>query len=237
VIERIGAPSRAEFERSFVRPRQPVVITGAIDDWSADQLTRAHAQRIVPVAITENGRMPHDATRGYSYRHMRLAEFLARPEGYSIFAIDDKLKLPPFLPENPWTMRKLWISPPDTRSPLHQDLPENLYAQLVGRKRVTLFAPADTRNLYRQPIFSRLPNFSRVDAEAPDLNRFPRFRHARPLTVQLEPGDLLYVPRRWWHQMRSLDRSISLSTWWATGVVDLAVRAAMIWKRLRGLRY
>lgn len=240
MIPRIPPPSRSDFERSYVRPARPVIITGAIQSrLSAEDLAQRLGDRIVPVAITENGRMPHDAMRGYAYRQTRLSTFLQNPDGYSIFAIEDELELeqPRFLPASRWTMRKLWISPSDTRAPLHQDLPENLYAQLVGKKRVTLFSPRESRHLYRQPLWSRLPNFSRVDAEAPDLERFPRFARAHPLTAELEPGDLLYLPRFWWHQMRSLELSISVSTWWAAGLGNLAVRAALVYKRLRGLKY
>jgi lysine-specific demethylase 8 len=242
MIARIPPPSREEFERSYVRPARPVIIRGALPQLSAEELSRRFGDRMVPVAVTEGGRMPHDASRGYAYRQSRLDEFLRNPSGYSIFVIEDllpelKIERPAFLPDSRWSMHKLWISPADTRAPLHQDLPENLYAQLVGQKRVTLFAPGEARHLYRQPLWSRLPNFSRVDAEAPDLDRFPRFARARPLTAELDPGDLLYLPRRWWHQMRSLDFSISVSTWWAAGLVDLAVRAALLYKRLRGLRY
>ncbi len=236
-MNRIAAPSREDFEKSWVRPARPVLI-----HVEPRELPNLPGDRMVPVARTRGGVMPHDAYRGYDYDRMRLDQFLARSDGYSIFPADELLpevgfSTPQFLPKAPWILRKLWLSAADIRSPLHQDLPDNLYAQLAGKKRVTLFSPDDTRHLHRQPLWSRLPNFSQVDAEAPDLDRFPRFRRAQPIVVVLEPGDLLYVPRRWWHQMRSLERSVSLSTWWATGATFWAVRAALLYQRLRGLRY
>jgi len=46
--------------------------------------------------------------------------------------------------------------------------------------------------------------------------RFPLFfREAPPrLECVLEPGDLLYIPSRWWHHARSIDTSASVNVWW-----------------------
>lgn len=46
-------------------------------------------------------------------------------------------------------------------------------------------------------------NFSPVDINDPDLSRYPEFVHARPVHVELEAGDMLYLPAAWWHQVVS----------------------------------
>ena len=53
--------------------------------------------------------------------------------------------------------------------------------------------------------------------------------------VILEPGDALYLPSRWWHQVRSLDVSVSFNYWFADGVHAMVVRAAEFVKRVRAL--
>ncbi len=38
-------------------------------------------------------------------------------------------------------------------------------------------------------------------------------QNARAHVVTLEPGDVLYVPRHWWHYVVSIETSISVNTW------------------------
>lgn len=44
--------------------------------------------------------------------------------------------------------------------------------------------------------------------------RYPRFRTARYIEGVLGPGECLYVPLGWWHYVRSLTPSFSVSFWW-----------------------
>jgi peptidyl-lysine (3S)-dioxygenase / protease len=38
---------------------------------------------------------------------------------------------------------------------------------------------------------------SPVDPSNPDLERFPRFRYAKPITVTVREGEMLYLPGMW----------------------------------------
>jgi ribosomal protein L16 Arg81 hydroxylase len=53
--------------------------------------------------------------------------------------------------------------------------------------------------------------FADVDCEAPDRSRHPRFAGAWVYDVVLSPGELLFVPVGWWHQVRALEPSISIA--------------------------
>jgi ribosomal protein L16 Arg81 hydroxylase len=129
------------------------------------------------------------------------------------------------------------MSPANTGSPMHQDLPDNFLSQLIGRKLLNLVAPRQSWRMYRQPLTSHMPQYSRVDAENPDFVRFPRFTGARTFTVELTAGDMLYLPRLWWHQARSRDFSVSVNQWWATGWRYAVVRGAVAYQRLRRIRW
>jgi lysine-specific demethylase 8 len=103
----------------------------------------------------------------------------------------------------------LWIGA-RTRSGLHYDPMDNCLLQLHGSKVAILAAPADRRNLY--PFADNVAK-SRIDPEAPDAARFPRVQEATFFTGELAPGDLLYIPRGWWHFLRAPASSISLNLW------------------------
>ena len=102
----------------------------------------------------------------------------------------------------------LWIGPAGTFTPLHFDLTNNLLVQVTGRKHVLLVPSTQARFLYhRRHVFSDVH-----DLEDPArLQRYPLARRATPYAVTLEPGDLLFIPIGWWHQVRALDFSVMLT--------------------------
>jgi hypothetical protein len=81
--------------------------------------------------------------------------------------------------------------------------------QLCGEKDFVLYGPDQTPFLYPDPTD---PLLSRVNIDAPDAQRYPLFREARPLRFTLKPGDTLYMPNGWWHTTRMQMPSISVIT-------------------------
>jgi lysine-specific demethylase 8 len=73
-------------------------------------------------------------------------------------------------------------------------------------------------DVYLQTLFHfedrMLFNTSQVNAEEPDLEAFPLFQKVKCVESVLQPGDMLYIPPKWWHYLRSLDTSFSVSFWW-----------------------
>jgi hypothetical protein len=82
-------------------------------------------------------------------------------------------------------------------------------AQIVGRKKWTMFPPDQYELLYKEPSEPGAQAY--VNITSPDLQCFPRFNEATPIEFVLHPGELLFVPGGWLHQVTSLDPSISLS--------------------------
>jgi len=253
-VPRISVPSADEFA-TYVRRRRPVIVTGALKDWpasrwSAESLKAAYGEHTIPVAPIIGRNVVYGTGSGVKYDEICLATWLdgiltgSPLPYYAMFNISEVLpalmtdvRVPAFRPVAPWSVTRFWMSPPDTGSPMHQDIPDNLFAQIIGRKRVILVPMADSWRMYREPLTSSVPHCSRVDAEHPDLIRFPRFGRARRFCVELQPGDVLYLPPLWWHQARSLDFSVSINHWWATGWRYAVVRLALAYQRLRQLRW
>ncbi len=114
----------------------------------------------------------------------------------------------------------IWIGNRVTAS-CHYDAPNNIACCAVGRRRFTVFPPDQIGNLYPGPL-EPTPGgqaVSVVDFNAPDLERFPRFREALAVgqTVVLEPGDAIFIPSMWWHHVQGLDPlTVLVNYWWAS---------------------
>jgi ribosomal protein L16 Arg81 hydroxylase len=100
----------------------------------------------------------------------------------------------------------LWFGPAGTVTPLHHDALNVLLTQVVGSKLVTLIPSFDLPLIY-----NHVGVYSEVDLESPDYLRYPLFRQTSRMEVVLEPGQALFIPVGWWHHVRSLDVSISVS--------------------------
>lgn len=115
-------------------------------------------------------------------------------------------------------LTSLWIGTPG-RTAAHWDLPDNLSCVVRGERRYLLFPPEQVGNLYIGPIDRTLAGqpTSMVDGEAPDFERFPRYRealrHAREAV--LGPGDALFIPSMWFHQVvSSAPLGAQVNFWW-----------------------
>lgn len=98
-------------------------------------------------------------------------------------------------------------------SPLHFDPKDNLLCQIVGSKYLRLYAPDESDKLY--PVEGLLSNTSQVRVEAPDADKFPLFSQAKYLECVLQEGEMLFIPRKHWHYVKSLSTSFSVSFWWS----------------------
>lgn len=113
-----------------------------------------------------------------------------------------------------------------------------LLMQISGEKHLTLFDPHHNENLYEAHIPEAILSFSPstgkflrntllestsmvmspVDIQEPDLERFPNFAKARRVHCVLRPGDVLFMPAFWWHEVQSYPdkvegRNLAVNFW------------------------
>jgi len=165
----------------------------------------------------------------------QLLDLLLRQRGaeqpYSMYAggIPIRKHLPQLIPTIPVpmldmqrdTLISLWLGN-RTHTATHWDQSQNLACVVAGRRRWTLFPPDQLKNLYVGPLDFTLAGqpISIVDVDEPDLKTFPRFAEAlkEARQVELTPGDALYLPAMWWHDVRSLeDFGALINFWWRDG--------------------
>jgi hypothetical protein len=113
---------------------------------------------------------------------------------------------------------RMWLGNAVTAA-THYDNMDGVNCMVAGRKRFTFFPPDQFPNLYIGPL-DLAPGgqpTSMVKVAAPDLARYPRYAQALDVaeTVDVEPGDAIYIPNHWWHNVESLDRiNLSVNYWW-----------------------
>ncbi|WP_199554486.1 cupin-like domain-containing protein [Sandaracinobacteroides hominis] len=98
-----------------------------------------------------------------------------------------------------------WMGPRGTVTPWHHDLTQNLLVNMVGRKRVALVSPAETHRMRNHRHC-----FSCFGADA-ELQGVPAAVRPRVLTVEIGPGDILFLPVGWWHHVTGLTMTIGMS--------------------------
>jgi hypothetical protein len=253
-LERIAAPSPADFVRRYLRTSRPVVLTGLTEDWlpsrewTLERMAARYGNARVIAARLENGRLLDDARGGDVFQRVLLREFIESlvnpgPAGHYVMAptwnfpnLEDDYHVPRYCEGAPHLRGKVWIGKGGTMTPAHRDVPHNLHVHLTGRKRWLLFSPADSARMYPRGLLSGMPNFAWVDPEQPDFDRYPRFRGVTAIGGVVNPGETLFIPHGWWHHTRTLDDAVSMNFWWGGRLVWLASLASTAFKRVARIR-
>lgn len=182
---------------------------------------RFHYNRDLTGFNFQQGSAPISAALDFLLRHQGDD----RPPAFAIQSAPARSHLPGFEAENPLPLLggqvepRAWIGNRVTVA-AHHDPSENIACVAAGRRRFTLFPPEQVANLYMGP-FEMTPagaTISMVDFDAPDLARYPDFPKALEagFTADLEPGDAIYIPYLWWHEVRSLaPLNVLVNYWWA----------------------
>jgi hypothetical protein len=116
------------------------------------------------------------------------------------------VRVPPWYASDPVDIF-FWCGVLGTSSGLHFDVTPNCNVQVAGQKHFILFAPSQAPLLYRMPGGAHC----RFDPNVPDYDRYPRSRAAIAWRCTLRPGESLYIPPGWFHQ-------VTVTSPWAVNV-------------------
>ena len=228
-----GIDPRA-FLQAYYAAGRPVVLAGEMAGWPAlERWTPDYLKRLVGAVEIEvqagrqtdpdferrmpehRARMAFDAfidaiTRPGAGNDLYLTAYNSATNGAALKVLEadlghiDKL----LTREDPRPCGMPWIGPAGTFTPLHHDLTNNLLLQVRGRKRLLLAAPEETPRLYNDHhVYSRVRDL----AEPGLVDRYPGLEGLQVHQVILEPGQALFIPVGWWHQVTALDFSVTFT--------------------------
>jgi hypothetical protein len=153
------------------------------------------------------------------------------------------IPLPAGIPDDRIVIRDIWIGPRSTFNPLHRDnvnpyaIVHNTFCQITGEKYVVLSPPTYDAVLSQYRVSEKMPHHVNIDLE--------RYRYHNDVSIRAIPDEdvcaftvkgrtVLVIPGGWWHQVRALSDSISVShLWFAARVGDRIARANLL---ARGMR-
>lgn len=125
---------------------------------------------------------------------------------------------------------ELLIGSAGTKAGLHQDDRHNFLIHVAGRKRVMLVSPYFTRCVHP---FAGLPEKSPVNLDRFE-ERYPCLAEAVVLVGDIGPGEVLFIPRGWWHTLRAYEPTIMLGCFFGQRLT--AADMTHMYRQL-GLRY
>jgi len=250
VVENI---TQAEFISNYLNPRRPLVIKGLTNDWPARQkwthefLKETVGNKIVP--LYDNTKADPSKPINSAVAHMPFDEYIdlirTEPTELRIFFFNifkqapqllNDIKLPTdlmggFLESMP----AMFFGGSNSVTFLHYDidLPHIFHTHFGGRKHVILFENKWKRRLYCIPNATYA--LEDYDVLNPDVEKFPSLKGIEGQEVILEHGDTLFMPTGYWHWMKYLTGSFSLSlrAWDASlsrkaaSVYNLAVKGGL----------
>jgi hypothetical protein len=231
-VEKRSRVSRDEFLARYVHGCRPVVLTDVAADWPAmrrwspEDLKERFGHLEVEIQAERSGEQLYEVNKSKHRKRVNLGEFVdrVRSAGVSndeyLTANNELLRRPEFaglladigsLPEicDPSRLAErssFWFGPAGTVTPLHHDTLMLFHTQVVGRKRWRFVSPLENHRLY-----NHFDVYSPVHLDSVDLHRHPEFAGVKVLDVVVEPGETVFLPLAWWHQVSALDVSLSFS--------------------------
>ncbi len=226
-IQRIQRISQQEFINEYESKSRPIIIENQVT-WEALNTFRPEwfKENLGDLRFNAVVRLPVKGAPGFEYvdtalKNVSLSEFVdmmlsdsdpcyIRQSNVKNFpGCDAYFDFGDIVPLNGLeNVPNIWMGSKNTKSSLHFDQLSSLFVQVYGRKRVKLFAPIDAKNLY--PFPDNIGT-SQIDPYHPDYAKHPRFAIAQCYENIIGPSDFLFIPKTWWHQLTSLDPSISIN--------------------------
>ncbi|RMX38199.1 hypothetical protein pdam_00003363 [Pocillopora damicornis] len=211
-------PSPQEFWNQYASLRKPVVFRGAAKKfpafhlWTDQYLKDNYGELEVKLeAKREKDHVPV-GERGLGRDTIRsFLETYQQKDSYTVSQLPDPLSTEVFvLPSlmcGSFSERileaNLWLSSGGTRSMLHKDADNAINCLLNGTKDWILIHPENEQNIPVADGDRGYGGFATLDVQSVNLIKYPKFKQVRWQYANMTPGDCLFLPYSYWHQVRS----------------------------------
>lgn len=228
-IDCVDDISKEDFEKNYLNARRPLVIKNmaknwpAYEKWSMDYLKTVVGDKTVP--LYDSSKADPSKPINASAAEMKFADYIdlikTTPTDLRIFLFDPIKQAPKLLqdyiaPKNLMggfldSYPNMFFGGRGSVTFLHYDIDmaHIFHTHFNGRKHVILFENKWKERLYQIPYATYA--LEDYDVENPDFNKFPALKGVKGVEAYLEHGDTLFMPTGYWHWMKYLDGSFSIS--------------------------
>lgn len=228
-VDTVETISPVDFKNNYLKPRRPVVIKGLTKNWAArEKWTTDYLKQVagnLQVPLYDNSKVDPSKPINSAAAHMKFGDYLdlikSEPTELRIFFFNIFKHIPEMLKDIQLpkdlmggfleSMPAMFFGGSNSVTFLHYDidLPHLFHTHFGGRKQVILFENKWKRRLYCIPNATYA--LEDYDVLNPDFEKFPALKGVQGQKVFLEHGDTLFMPTGYWHWMKYLDGSFSLS--------------------------
>jgi len=238
-LDRFPTPSREKFEH-YICESRPFIIENALEGWGArnwtpDYLMQKIGDRVVPLRQNEPS---HVATKEWlgTTKERPFSDFVrewqtSQHASHYLASLPIKKHfpelendiIPPCYAQEQKKSGNLWIGMAGQVTAVHHDWSggdpgmDGLHVVVQGRKLFKLFDPLTNAKCFKRKqewghFHQALVDIEAVEEEQKDI--FPEyFLNAKFFEIELRAGEALFIPKLWWHHVRTLENSIAVNFW------------------------
>lgn len=217
-IDRVENVSAKDFYKNYFLSHKPVVFSGAAKEWPALSWSLEYFEKeygdkdtvntnVGALDVISLAQTIKDIRSGKSEK-ARLCKILTHhPE---LMEQNDLSIIQKYIPKLSYTTSyQFFIGTKGNFTPLHAGATNNFQVQVSGEKTWHLidpiFNPVINPQIDREPLFK-----SQMNTEEPDFDRYPEQAYMPIIRVHLKPGDILYNPTFYWHQVQYQSESMAI---------------------------
>src|ERR1700709_102401 len=228
-IDSVDDISREHFINNYLNPRKPLIIRKASQSWPAlqkwtfDYRKETVGDKVVP--LYDSSKADPSKPINAATTEIKFGDYIdliqKQPTDLRIFLFDPIKYAPKLLEDyrSPTDLiggfldkyPNMFFGGKGSVTFLHYDidLAHIFHTHFNGSKRVILFDNKWSERLYCIPFATYA--LEDYDIEHPDFNKFPALDGVEGQEAILEHGDTLFMPTGFWHWMKYLEGSFSIS--------------------------